>query len=234
MIERSLPAGPHHLARVRCTDRADGDFRVDGPAAELAVRRRRVVDRPWTWLRQVHGARVVRVRNPGDGAGTEADAMVTRVPGAVLAVQTADCAPVVLAGDGVLGLVHAGWRGLVGGVIPAALEVMREEFAGDVHALVGPCIGPAGYEFGEAELDRVAAVTGPEVRATTDRGRPALDLPAAIRAICGAAGVTSFAVVDDGSGPDRPADTVGEGWYSHRTRGDLGRQATVAWLESAP
>ena len=232
MIGRSLPAGPHLLARVCCTARADGDFRVDGPADELAARRRRVADRPWTWLRQVHGARVVTVRRPGDGAGTEADAMVTRVPGAVLAVQTADCAPVVLAGVGVLGLVHAGWRGLVEGVIPATLELMRQASAGDVHALLGPCIGPAGYEFGEAELARVEAVTGPGVRATTDRGGLALDLPAAVRSVCVAGGVASFAVVGDGSGGDRPADTVGEDWYSHRTRGDLGRQATVAWLEA--
>lgn len=233
MIERSLPAGPHHLARVRCTARADGDFRIDGPAAELAARRREVASGPWTWLRQVHGARVVRVRAQGEGAGTGADAIVTATPGAILAVQTADCAPVVLAGDGVLGLVHAGWRGLVEGVIPATLEVMRREASGNVHALLGPCIGPGGYEFGELELARVEAVAGPGVRATTDQGRPALDLPAAVRAVCAAAGVASFEVVDDASGGDRPADTAGEAWFSHRTRGDVGRQVTVAWLEEA-
>ena len=52
----------------------------------------------------------VVVDHPGDGAGSSADASMTTVPGAVLAIQTADCAPVVIAGDGVVGVAHAGWR----------------------------------------------------------------------------------------------------------------------------
>src|SRR5690606_38845563 len=76
---------PHHLT----TTRADGDLAVGLPDAALSPRRAAVVDRPWTWLRQVHGADVVTVTSPGEHAGTEADAAVTAVPGAVLAVTTA-------------------------------------------------------------------------------------------------------------------------------------------------
>ena len=65
----------------------------------LAARRRpRSSTDPWTWLRQVHGAGVVIVTEPGEHAGAQADAAVTAVPGAVLAVQTADCAPVAARG----------------------------------------------------------------------------------------------------------------------------------------
>lgn len=231
MIERSLQAGPHHLVRVRCTARADGDYRVDGPVEELAARRRELAAGAWTWLRQVHGARVVEVAAPGGEAGAEADASVTRVRGAVLAVQTADCAPIVLVGDGVVGVVHAGWRGLAAGVISEALAVMGHPSDGGIHALLGPCIGPGGYAFGDDDLEKVVAVAGPSARATTCDGRPALDLPAAVRAVCLAEGVVSFAVVGDDQDATRPADTSGPGWFSHRTRGDTGRQVTVAWLE---
>src|SRR5437867_2695409 len=64
---------------------------------EVEAKRRAVVDMPWTWLRQVHAARVVHVRGPGDQSGAPADAAVTLVSGAALAVLTADCAAIALA-----------------------------------------------------------------------------------------------------------------------------------------
>lgn len=224
MIERSLPAGPHHVVRVRFTDRADGDFHIDGPAESLADRRRTLVGGEWTWLRQVHGAEVVEVAVPGGGAGREADGSVTTATGAVLAVHTADCAPVVLAADGVVATAHVGWRGLVADVLGAVVTHVRDRGGDDVRALLGPCIHPAGYEFGEHDLTAVVAAVGPTARATTASGRPALDLPAAVRAGLSRAGVEHL--------DELGADTAGPGWFSHRTRGDEGRQVTVAWLET--
>src|SRR5437870_5726904 len=91
-------------AEVRWTGRAEGDLGhrgrwvgVDEMDPDVLARRRAVLDRPWTWLRQVHGGRVLVVEGPGCGVGEEADASVSAVPGAVLAVLTADCAPVALA-----------------------------------------------------------------------------------------------------------------------------------------
>ena len=79
-------------------------------------------------IRQVHGGRVVVVEDPaaaGARAGTEADALVTAAPGVALAVHTADCAPVALVSpEGVLGVAHAGWKGLEAGVIPAVAAAM--------------------------------------------------------------------------------------------------------------
>jgi YfiH family protein len=209
-------------AHVRFTTRADGDLAVD--AEGVAARRAAVVDLPWTWLRQVHGADVVRVRAPGDGAGTEADAAVTNVPGAVLAVQAADCAPVVLLGGTVVGVAHAGWRGLVAGVLPAAVAAVRDLGAGEVRAVLGPCIGPCCYEFGPSDLGRVAAVTGGAVSARTAAGSLALDLPAA----AGAA-LAGVEVALDVSGWWCTACEPARSW-SHRARGEAGRQAALAWL----
>lgn len=223
MIERLLPAGPHHRVRVRCSDRADGDFRVDRPAEELATRRATFAPGAWTWLRQVHGARVVEVGAPGDAVGTEADACLTTVPGAVLAVHTADCVPIVLAGGGVVAAVHAGWRGVVEGVIPATMSALRTHTGGEVHAFVGPHIRAAHYEFGEDDLEAVVAVAGPSARSRTASGAPALDMTAAVRSVLSATGVTVVDVAAD--------DTADPRWFSHRTRGDRERQVTAAWIE---
>jgi purine-nucleoside/S-methyl-5'-thioadenosine phosphorylase / adenosine deaminase len=228
VIERLVPAGPHHRVQVRSTSRVDGDFHPDGPAAELSARRAALAPGDWTWLRQVHGAAVVEVDRPGAHAGATGDASVTTVEGAVLAVQTADCAPVVLVADGALAVVHAGWRGIVAGVIPAALDALRCRTASDIHAYLGPHIGPSTYEFGEADLDLVESVVGDSVRSISAAGRASLDLGAAVRAQCCAAGGVTVDHLDaEGLG----ADTAGPGWFSHRIRGDRERQVTVAWLE---
>jgi YfiH family protein len=215
-------------ARLLTTTRLDGDLAVGLDRDLLARRRAAVVDRPWTWLHQVHGADVVVVEHPGQHAGAVADAAVTAVPGAVLSVTTADCVPVVLVGDGALGVAHAGWRGLVAGVVGATAAAMAELGAPPVRAVVGPSIRAGCYEFGAADLDVVAARWGEEVRATTRDGRPALDVTAGVRAALAEVGVLD--VGDDGActacEPER--------YWSYRARGEAGRVATVAWLDDAP
>lgn len=230
MIERSLPAGPDHVVRVRCSERSDGNYAVHSDPELLASARSRLAPGHWTWLQQAHGANIVVVDEPGAQCGAIADAGVTRCVDAVLSVQTADCAPVVLAAESLLALVHAGWRGIVEGVIGATFDLLRSLGGDEVHALLGPCIAPAGYQFGRAELELVASVAGDSVRSTTSDGHLALDLRAAVSAQCGEAGVSSLSVV----GPHNssaPFDTADNRWYSHRTRGESQRQATVAWLE---
>ncbi len=222
MLTRRLPAGRASVAEMRFSDRSCGDFRVDGDPDEIASRRQQFMSGDWTWLRQVHGSRVVDVSVAGEHAGTEADAAVTALPGAVLAVQTADCVPVVFVASGAVGVAHAGWRGLVGGVLQATVTALGRVAEGPIEAIIGPCIGPTNYEFGEAELALVEGVAGPTVRATTARGTPALDLTAAVASILAGAGVDRVS--------DVHIDTAGDAWYSHRVRGDVGRQATVVRL----
>ena len=212
-------------AQVRFTAAADGDLSILQDPTVVAARRRGVVDLPWTWLRQVHGADVVLVGSPGDGAGREADAAVTAQPGAVLAVQTADCAPVALVSpEGVVGAVHAGWRGVHQGVLQAAVEAMHDLGATDVAATLGPCIHAECYEFGADDLALLAGRFGDGVRGTTKSGTPALDVPAAVRAALAEAGVDQVDDVDVCTACDAR-------YFSHRARGDTGRQALVVWLD---
>ena len=219
-------------AEVRFTGRAEGDLGHAGRWVAVAdvdpavtARRRAVLERPWSWLRQVHGDRVVLVERPGGAAGETGDALVTAHSGAALAVLTADCAPVALASpEGVVGAVHAGWRGLEAGVVDRTAALMRRLGATSIVAALGPCIHAECYEFGPADLDRLAATLDDRVRARTAAGRPALDHPAAVAAALERAGVALHHDEDvcTACSPGR--------YYSHRARSEQERQATVVWL----
>lgn len=210
---------------VRFTDRADGDLAVTGDRDVLEERRRRVVAAPWTWLTQVHGARVVTVHEPGEHAGTAADGAVTATPGCPLAIHTADCVPVVLSGPRAVGVAHAGWRGLLQGVVQRTVAALVELGArpAELVAEIGPCIRARCYEFSPADLDQVARAAAPAVRSTTAWGTAALDLPAGVRAALGQAGVEQ--VCDQGI-----CTACSPRHWSYRARGDCARQAAVAWL----
>jgi len=110
------------------------------------------------WLRQVHGTAIADLDAAYDGSA--ADGSVTRTPGTVCAVLTADCLPVLLAdrNSRVVAAAHAGWRGLAAGVIEATVAAMGIEPA-SVLAWLGPAIGPHAFEVGS---DVVAAFCDPD------------------------------------------------------------------------
>ena len=225
-----LAAGSSRSARVElaCTTSAAGDLRADGPPAELDARRRAVLDGSWTWLRQVHGCEVVTVTRPGEGAGSTADGAVSAAPGAVLAVTVADCAPVAFwSPQGVVGVAHAGWRGLLGGVLERTVDAMARLGATEVSALVGPCIGASCYEFGPAELASASDRLGAGVAGVTAWGTPALDVVACVRAVLAPLGIG----VDDALW--RCTACASDLW-SWRARGDRSRQALALALRGAP
>jgi purine-nucleoside/S-methyl-5'-thioadenosine phosphorylase / adenosine deaminase len=163
----------------------------------------------------------------GEHAGAPADAAVTSVPGAALVIRTADCAPVALLAEAAVGVAHAGWRGLVGGVVERTVEAMREAGAGPITARIGPCVAPSAYEFGAEELAVVADLYGDGVRATARGGAPALDLAAGV-----AAALECSGVVLDGRGPPPCTATLDDVYFSHRARAEPGRQASFVWLEA--
>ncbi|MGH1493605.1 MAG: polyphenol oxidase family protein [Acidimicrobiales bacterium] len=216
-----LPLGPGLSVGVSFSDAEDGDFRVIDAAPGIEERRRAIVDAPWSWVRQVHGTTVLEVNEPGQHAGAEADGLLTTSLGTAIAVTTADCAPVVLLAERGVAVVHAGWRGLLGGIIEEAASRLSTLAGAPIGSLLGPCIAPAAYEFGRHDLDQVVARFGPAVESVTESGSPALDVPAAVALACVRAGWP---------GPERPACTSDPRWYSHRTRADRGRQTAVAWL----
>ena len=145
---------------------------------------------PVALMRQVHGADVAVVgERAADDEAPVADALVTAIPGVTLVVRVADCVPVLLADpdQGMVGAVHAGRPGLVGGVVPKAVESLRDLGARRVVAWVGPHVCGACYEVPEQMRADVAAVV-PEVFAQTSWGTPSVDLGAGVVAQLRAAG----------------------------------------------
>jgi len=134
-------------------------------------------------LRQIHSATCVAAEGRSGVLGP-GDALTENTPGAVVAIRTADCIPILLVDERrrAVAAVHAGWRGTAAGIVQRAVEAMRERFGtppGDVHAAIGPGIGPCCYEVGP----EVAAQFGFD-------GRTRLDLAGANRRQLIEAGVT--------------------------------------------
>ncbi len=178
----------------------------------------------WT-ATQVHGAAIVVAGGPefDDREHPEADGLVAVGGADCVAVRVADCAAVALGSDeGVVGAVHAGWRGLAAGVIEAAVGVMRTRGATRVSGAVGPCIRPCCYRFSPADMEPLVARYGGSVRGVTTDGAPALDVPAAVGAALRASDVVVVGGPDACTGCD-PA------YFSHRARADVARQALLVW-----
>lgn len=201
--------------------RASHDETCCGP--QVVARRHAFHDQEWLYLAQVHGNEVVVAEDVKTYAAFPADAAVTTKADLPLAIATADCAPIALASpEGVLGAVHAGWRGLQCGVLTQAVERMRELGATDIHAALGPCIHVECYEFTGNALDDLAMQFGTDVIGRTSEGSRALDMVAAVRASCNASGVQLDFVHED--------CTAHTGkYFSYRKNQDEGRQVMVVW-----
>jgi len=195
------------------------------------------------WLAQKHGTSVValdrlaheeahRAEPARSAEQPHADAAISRLPGAVCAIQVADCMPVLLAArDGAaVGAAHAGWRGLAAGVLEAAIAALSTEpYRVAAHRLIawmGPAIGPEHFEVGEdvraAFVERDAGAAGAFAR--NPKGRWQCDLYALARRRLAAAGVQ---------------DVYGGGWstyadasrfFSYRRDGRCGRTAAFIWI----
>ncbi len=217
--------GPLHLAGtpVVClfTSAAHGDQR---PVVEDAGRApREIPSGLWvTGLRQVHGSEVVNVAR---GTLVDGDAALATDEQTCVAVLVADCLPIAIGStEGVRVAVHAGWRGLVAGVVQKAASAAREAGAKTLVAALGPCIGPCCYQFSPNELERVTRVLGVRAASTTTGGDDALDIRGAADEALESAGVSVDVDLDLCTSCD-------PGWYSARARGDIARQALYVWRE---
>lgn len=167
---------------VRCSCRCDGDFHLELSPVVLEHRRQAFHPGRWTQLDEVHGTDVVTVNHPGDQHLVTADGMVSAAVGAVLAIWVGDCAPVAVVGSrGTIAAVHAGWRGLLHGIVEQAVVAVAAVDQ-PVAMVLGPCIEPCCYEFGE-ELAQFVDRWGDGARSSTSAGTTALDVPAVIAAI---------------------------------------------------
>lgn len=167
----------------------------------------------WAYLNQVHGA-VVRcidsAGNHGDG-----DALVTTEEMLPLMVATADCVPVAIEAYGAVALVHAGWRGAIAGVLPAALSALSRLGLDPQRAAIGPAIGPCCYEVG----DDVAAQFPGHADQTT-WGTTSVDIPGFLASQL--AGIETWR--------SEQCTFTSSAMHSWRRDHNEERQVTVAWL----
>jgi YfiH family protein len=223
-------------------------FAVGDEAAHVRENRRRVAAvlgadlSAFVFAAQVHGSRAEVVSAADRGRGTlaaddaigPADALVTAVPGTVLAILVADCVPIVLydAAAHVLACVHAGWRGTVARTPQAALAAMRSlgTRPRDVIAGIGPSVAPGSYQVGEEVASAAREAFGERARALLRAAGPErwlFDLPAANRHALRAAGVPDsqihVAAIPTGPGPGL--------FFSHRAERPCGRFALAARLD---
>ena len=174
--------------------------------------------------RQIHSATVLPAR---PGACGDGDALWTDRAGLALSVITADCVPIVLAGPGGIAAVHAGWRGLVNGVIPATLRELPGPLA-EWTAWIGPAIGACCYEVGEDVAEQVVSASAPEVAIPGPAGKPHLDLPGAARRQLEKAGVGQVVVLPRCTRCDE------EKLWSYRREGQAaGRDIGFIWRRAA-
>ncbi len=186
-------------------------------------------------MRQVHGARVVHVREPMAEIG-EADAMFTAAPGVGLTVLTADCVPLlgVAPEHGAVLVAHAGWRGTLAGVAAATLAAARERLGIEAHEwqmALGPSIDGCCYEV-EAQLgQQFAARWGAMPQAWRPAGeRGFLDLRAVNRRILLDCGVPEAQI--HATGPCTSCRS--EAYFSHRrSAGRTGRQLSAIGIQNA-
>lgn len=205
-----------------------------GDAAQAVVENRRRVRESLAlpnepvWLNQVHGVDVVLAQ--GVQGIPCADASVVDGVGTVAAVLTADCLPVVLCDrSGTRAAVaHAGWRGLLAGILERTVSGMRAN-GSELLAWLGPAIGPWAFEVGTEVREAFvsADARAADAFAQNTRGRWQADLYELARQRLAAVGVT--AVYGGGlcTFSDEPR------FFSYRRDGETGRMATLAWIESA-
>ncbi|HEV2998583.1 MAG TPA: polyphenol oxidase family protein [Solirubrobacteraceae bacterium] len=239
-----LPGG----GRALFTTRAEGNLSIlVGPGADRGEATRGRLREALglgalAHSRQVHGTVVRRVgADGGGGLGDEADGHVTDVRGVGVMVLTADCLPVALGAPGAVAMLHAGWRGIAGGVLEEGVRALRgmgrtptgvrrgsvmsegspagittsEVSPSGIVAVIGPGAGPCCYEVGE----EVHEAFGGRRR----EGRR-LDLRGIARERLLAAGVSRVEVV-------QRCTICDERMFSHRRQGpEAGRQAGIAWL----
>jgi YfiH family protein len=183
-------------------------------------------------VRQVHGNRVVEVvagAQPQQLASVEADAIITMQPVGAIAIATADCVPLLLADQRgrAVGAAHAGWRGIVAGVVQATVERMVGCGCevGSIVAAVGPAIGVEAYEVGEETAERFAEMVGVVRWPARPVDKPRVDLKRAVAQLLARRGVEQVFV-----SPQCTATDAARFHSSRRDGAAAGRQLSIIGL----
>ncbi|HEY2033364.1 MAG TPA: peptidoglycan editing factor PgeF [Rhizomicrobium sp.] len=187
-------------------------------------------------LHQVHSALAVPVSLAWGDARPQADGVVTKTRGIALGILTADCAPVLFADSraGVVGAAHAGWKGVLGGIVESTIAAMEELGANraNIAAAIGPCIAQANYEVGVEFRERFAEADSANARffIASDRADHfRFDLEGYVVHKLKGAGIEQPAALAADT-YRREADFYSFRRATHRNEGDYGRQISVIAL----
>lgn len=224
-------------------DSANLSLRVGDSESVVAENRQRLakplgIDSRWIEVHQVHGSDVFEVSGDvgdevegtaegGSEKTPQADAIVMTAGRRPAAVFTADCVPVVLGSIDPPGVavVHAGWRGLLSGVVENAVRKLVHQTGVLDWAIAGPSIGPCCYRV---ETERMREFEQRFGASAVDGPRGSLDLHGAVGAALGAAGLVPPYLVFLG-----PCTSCSDRLFSFRRDGPVtGRQAVVTWIET--
>ena len=181
------------------------------------------------WLNQVHGSTPIWVDNNTNLL--RGDAALSRTKNIVCAILTADCLPVFLCDEAgtVVGIVHAGWRGLVAGVIEQAVAEMRKNCI-HIMAYLGPAIGPDYFEIGEEvrhsfiKQDKISTAAFTQCSGLNSKKWRA-DIFLLARQRLAVAGITKI------YSHEECTYSNSDKFFSYRRDGDTGRMAGLIWLE---
>lgn len=202
---------------------------VDDAFARVQANRALLVDAlgvdGLAFCKQVHGngVRLVKGLSAKTSRGLDdTDGLVTTTPGIGLVMMGADCLPVLLSAPGVVGAAHVGRPGLVRGVLPAVVALMREQGAGQITAVLGPGICGHCYEV-PASMAGEVEKSVPGSRCLTRQGTTGVDLVAGSLVQLTALEVTATTV--GGCTLEQP-----DRYFSYRRDGVTGRHAGVVWL----
>lgn len=212
-----------------------------GDSSELVTRNRKIVadmlsdDLQWQWLQQVHGNAVVKLEEPRDSL--IADGLITNRSGLVCCVLTADCLPVFIADveGSEVAIVHAGWRGLVSGIIENAVGSMQTP-PERLSVWLGPAIGPCHFEVGSEVREQflIASQGGPTKEQTAACFQPGVestqymaDLYALARIRIAALGVSRV------TGGTDCSYCNAQQYYSFRRDKNTGRNLSLIYLQPA-
>ena len=236
LAERHLASG--HKAWVAMSEIIDGDMAIN----DLKTREKSIQEaslslvehnaglaipssQHWSFLTQIHGSKNIEVKENESVLGLEGDALFTAQERKVLTIQVADCVPIALVSDsGAIAAIHAGWKGLLNGVIENASEVLQDKFPGDQAAVIGPHIGPCCYEYGRKDLDSFIELSGASVAGVTDFSTDSLNLMAIVRVILEKRGIELVFRDDSCTSCDSK-------FWSYRASGTQKRQSLLAWIE---
>ncbi len=202
---------------VYFTRRDDGDAKdlVSRGVIEKELRAYAGRDVRLATLHQVHSGIVHAVGSCGEKRAevemADGDGMVSSARNVGLGILVADCAPVALSSpEGIFAAVHAGWQGVLKGVLPEAVRMMRSAGASRITAYVGPSVKSECYEFDGPELRELSKKLGPSVVGRTSWDTVSLDLLESIKQSLTRAGVAQVEASD--------ACTACGEYFSYRAR----------------